>query len=423
MATSTGYLTSPVTCGGSSYSSLTYQGVPCANGFVQWMVAYTSDGCTLTPSSSPSKVRFNQDVFGSCGVPPVLAPGLPESTCKPSPLPFVLQRSKVAQGETVPANLLAIEAVQDGMVVDAASLNSSLTVDQQVVIGVFDTGIDSTHPDLVYAGGESFRLDGSNPGEDIRGHGTVVSGIIGAKNTGSGIAGISSGVPLFALKVVRDDGAGYTSWLLAGLNWMIQNGTANKIKVVNISLVVSVDPASSDFQNLRNLICTLTQTLSDLGIVVVAAAGNVGGGGASVAGFLPAACPTVLAVASIDDVGVPSSFSNWLPSTATQDDKATFIAAPGEMIYSTAPVARVPTGYAPSSGTSFAAPHAAAVAANCIMSGECTSRMTGLQKIAKVQEAAQQRLLLATGSNPWKGVDMTGQDASHYYGLMLWSRF
>jgi len=201
---------------------------------------------------------------------------------------------------------------------------------------------------------------------------------------------------VFALKVLGDAGGGKCSSLVAGLNWMVRNGTANKIKIINISLA---------------------------GIVVVAAAGNVGGGGASVAGFLPAACPTVLAVASTDNVGEPSSFSNWLPVTATEDDKATLIAAPGESIYSTVPLSLVPTGYAPVSGTSFAAPHAAAVAANCIMSGECSSSMTGLQKIAKVQEAAQQRLSLATDSNPWKGVDMTGQDASHYYGMMLWSGF
>jgi len=235
----------------------------------------------------------------------------------------------------------------------------------------------------------------------------------------AGIVGASAGVPLFAMKVLGDDGLGNTSWLIDGLNWMVQNGTANKIKVISISLVAAGDPASSDFQHWHNLICNLTKALSDLGIAVVAAAGN---NNESVTGYLPAACPTVLAVASVDQ-GVPSNFSNWLPATATQDEKATFIAAPGEAIMSTAPFVTVPSGYSTASGTSFAAPHVAAVVANCIMSGQCNSTMTGLQKIAKVQEAAKERLDKANSGNPWKGVDMTGQDASRYYGLMLWSKF
>jgi len=184
--TSTGYLKSPVNCNGVNYRNFTYQGVVCGNGFVQWNVAVTEDGCPLLPDASPNRVRYTQDVFGSCGVPPVLAPALPESACKPPPLPFVLQRTKVANGETVPENLKAIEAVEDGKVADVASLQSSMTEDQQVVVGVFDTGIDSTHLDLVYRGGANFIPDASNPGQDIKGHGTAVGGIIGAKNTGAG---------------------------------------------------------------------------------------------------------------------------------------------------------------------------------------------------------------------------------------------
>jgi hypothetical protein len=181
--TSTGYLTSPVNCNGVNYDKLTYQGVVCKNGFVQWKMARTADGCILRPSANPFKIRYNQDVFASCGVPPVLAPGLPESACNQS-LPFVLQRTQVANGETVPENLKAIEAVKDDKVADVASMQSSMT--EEVVVGVFDTGIDSTHPDLAYRGGANFRPDNSNLGEDIKGHGTAVGGIIGAKNSGAG---------------------------------------------------------------------------------------------------------------------------------------------------------------------------------------------------------------------------------------------
>jgi len=77
------------------------------------------------------------------------------------------------------------------------------------------------------------------------------------------------------------------------------------------------------------------------------------------------------------------------------------------------------------SGTSFAAPHAAAIAANCIMARQCTSEMTGVEKFAKVQQAALERMQLANTNNAWswKPVNMTTVDFKRYYGLKIWSKF
>ncbi|XOV65816.1 MAG: S8 family serine peptidase [Fluviicola sp.] len=67
---------------------------------------------------------------------------------------------------------------------------------QHIKVGVFDTGIDTTHEDLQVLIGysyENFLLP--DYGTDIRGHGTAVAGIIGARgnNDSTGIAGIAGG--------------------------------------------------------------------------------------------------------------------------------------------------------------------------------------------------------------------------------------
>lgn len=72
-----------------------------------------------------------------------------------------------------------------------------------IKVGVFDSGIDSSHEDLEVLTGHSYYYDIVNDsigngyhsfGQDLRGHGTLVAGIIGAKrNNHIGIAGIAGG--------------------------------------------------------------------------------------------------------------------------------------------------------------------------------------------------------------------------------------
>lgn len=71
-----------------------------------------------------------------------------------------------------------------------------------IKVGVFDSGIDSLHPDIDVLGGYGYFYDeidlggviGHSWGQDLIGHGTSVAGIIGAKrNNGIGIAGIAGG--------------------------------------------------------------------------------------------------------------------------------------------------------------------------------------------------------------------------------------
>lgn len=69
------------------------------------------------------------------------------------------------------------------------------TGERHIKIGVFDTGIDSTHEDLnLLTGWGYYGPEASQWGHDSLGHGTAVAGIIGAKrNNNIGIAGIAGG--------------------------------------------------------------------------------------------------------------------------------------------------------------------------------------------------------------------------------------
>lgn len=72
-----------------------------------------------------------------------------------------------------------------------------------IKVGVFDSGVDTLHPDITILGGYAYYNDIEDDpssglyhtfGKDSRGHGTSCAGIIGAKrNNGIGVAGIAGG--------------------------------------------------------------------------------------------------------------------------------------------------------------------------------------------------------------------------------------
>lgn len=213
-------------------------------------------------------------------------------------------------------------------------------------IAVLDTGIDPGHPDLVG------RIVGSynaiHPGWAAtdghpRGHGTFVAGVAAATaNNGEGIAGAAWSARLLPVKVLADDGTGYDTPLLRGINWAVSNGA----RVINMSL-----GGPSNNVVIQDAIKQATAK----GVLFVAAAGNEEDDRTS----YPAAYPDVLAVSATDSTGNLTYFS----SHAAWVD----IAAPGWSITSSIPRRLVGPGYLPygvgMSGTSFSAPLVAGVAA------------------------------------------------------------
>ncbi|MFN3336892.1 MAG: S8 family serine peptidase, partial [Thermomicrobium sp.] len=226
-------------------------------------------------------------------------------------------------------------------------------------VAVLDTGIDPSHPDLNVVGG--YDCSGSGSWVDRHGHGTHVAGIIGARDNGMGVVGVAPGARLWAVKVFADNGTGYVSWLICGLNWVASN--ASTIRVANYSGGTSgtdTPNCGGTSDPLHQAVCRVVQA----GVTLVVAAGN---DGRDAGNTIPAAYPEPITVGAIVDTdGQPGGLG---PSTSygADDTRASFsnygvavdLYAPGVSILSTVPGG----GYQRWSGTSMATPHVAGAAA------------------------------------------------------------
>jgi serine protease len=181
---------------------------------------------------------------------------------------------------------------------------------QNVKVGIFDSGIDLEHPDLVVSGGVDLIGDGRGV-DDCNGHGTHVAGIVGARSNGRYTVGVAPKVQLYAMRTFDcTGGGGSLDDMIAGLEWAIDNG----MDVINMSFGFGIagvplplmdDPAGDEALTLA----------AQAGIVLVAASGNsYPVQGVSVnfpyVGW-PAAHPDVIAVGATDDQDNISSFSQF----------------------------------------------------------------------------------------------------------------
>ncbi len=121
------------------------------------------------------------------------------------------------------------------------------TYNPGVVVGVIDTGISSTHPDLtgrIAPGGINF-VDSSTPPDDDNGHGTHVAGIIAATtDNGVGVAGGTwEGVQVLSLKAFDASGSADIGLLAQAI---MKAGDLG-LKVVNLSAGTTDDsPTTRD---------------------------------------------------------------------------------------------------------------------------------------------------------------------------------
>lgn len=211
-----------------------------------------------------------------------------------------------------------------------------------VKVAVIDTGMDYTHEDMDanYKGGYDFVSDDPDPFEDYNSHGTHVAGIIAAERNGVGVVGVAPNVSLYAVRVLDSAGFGTASWVIAGIEWAVDND----MDVVVMSLGTSEDSQS---------LCDACRNASGAGVLLVAAAGNTHGGDLT----YPARYESVIAVTATDPDDNRASLSPI--------GQEVELAAPGVNIRSTFVGG---SSYGNLSGTSQAAPHVAGTAALIISS-------------------------------------------------------
>ncbi len=206
---------------------------------------------------------------------------------------------------------------------------------------VIDTGLDLAHPELNISLNKSrnFVGRGKNSPQDGNGHGTHVGGTIGAKNNTSGVVGVAPGALLVAIRVLDNNGSGYYSEIIAGLNYVTSIAQAGE--VANMSFG---GPPSSALD-------AAVKALANKGVYISLAAGN-SGVDASTTSPARVNHANVYTVSAISASGCLTSWSNYGSSTVDY-------AAPGLNILST----WRNKSYATISGTSMAAPHVAGLLA------------------------------------------------------------
>ena len=220
-----------------------------------------------------------------------------------------------------------------------------LTKGAGVTVAVIDTGIDINHPK--FAGqilGSSYNAYSGQMGlnyvQDDYGHGTHVSGIIAATQSGDpNMCGVAPEARIMAIKSnITGEGYFEEATLLRAINYAAANGA----DIINMSLGRSYYSGEDELEH-----ATIAQAVAN-GVTIVCAAGNDGSRHAS----YPAAYPETIAVSALKAGGVfESLYSNYGPEID--------VAAPGTDIYST----QNGGGYVQMSGTSMASPCAAGVAA------------------------------------------------------------
>ena len=177
-----------------------------------------------------------------------------------------------------------------GLAIGATLARSQYSVTGKGVgVAIIDSGITSYHDDLYRSASgapsrrvahfKDFTRDVSpnlwvnDLQSDDYGHGTHVAGIIAGSGYDSGgrRTGIAPGAKLLGLKVLDAEGHGYISDVIAAINYAISVRSTYNVRVINLSV------ASGVFESYWHDPLTLAaRRAAEAGIVVVAAAGNLG---------------------------------------------------------------------------------------------------------------------------------------------------
>ncbi|HEX2232311.1 MAG TPA: S8 family peptidase [Thermoleophilaceae bacterium] len=230
-----------------------------------------------------------------------------------------------------------------------------------LVAAVLDTGIDPGHADLdggKILGWRDFVNDSPTPYDD-EGHGTHVAATIAGEGGGDPVLrGVAPGAGLVGVKVLDENAEGFTSDVVAGIDWVVQNKDTYGIEALNISLG-AYDPEDGcrDGSSADSL---AVNAAHGAGLVVSVAAGNDGPGTCTVGS--PGDAKDALTVGAMADLGSNGFYQADFSSRGPTADGRVKpdVTAPGVDIESA--LAGTSGSYAAMSGTSMAAPFVTGVA-------------------------------------------------------------
>jgi subtilisin family serine protease len=226
-------------------------------------------------------------------------------------------------------------------------------------VAVLDTGMDLKHPDFA---GRSISSRSFVPGQSVQdghGHGTHCIGTACGPRKPPLPPAYPPPVPRYGIaheaaicvgKVLSNQGSGGDAGILTGINWAVRK----KCQVVSMSLGAPV-PVGASPSFIYEMVA---RRALKLGTLIIAAAGNDSNRPGTIRPVSrPANCPSIMAVASLDENLGVSYFSN---GGINPNGGEINIAAPGRNVFSSWPMT---TRYRRISGTSMATPHVAGIAA------------------------------------------------------------
>jgi subtilisin family serine protease len=268
----------------------------------------------------------------------------------------------VAVDQQQPVSALAVDPSNDPQFPNQYGLvNSGFTAawangfdGTGVTIAILDTGIQANHEDLngtspgkVLPGADfvtgsavdSYQGNSNFGTIDYNGHGTHVAGIAAADDNAVGGLGGAPGATLMSVRVLDQNGSGFTSNVVSGIYYAVNHGA----KVISMSLggagCSSTEHAAVDYAEAN-------------GAIVVAAAGN----DSSSTPIYPAGFGSaVIAVGATTSANAMASYSNF-------GSPYVDLGAPGSSVLSTLNGPGI-SSYGYKSGTSMATPFVSAAAA------------------------------------------------------------
>ncbi|KXS96207.1 hypothetical protein AC578_2822 [Pseudocercospora eumusae] len=228
-------------------------------------------------------------------------------------------------------------------------------------IYILDTGLYTAHN--VFSGRAKTLWSYDNDLSDQDGHGTHVSG-----TAAGNILGVASNANIFAVKTLSSDGSGWSSNVVAGLDFAIKTHESRSRSALSQGSVINMSLASSSPVPAIN--AAVSAAIS-LGIHVCVAAGNshtdaCSSSPASTGGSQGGA----ITVGAIDIHNTRASFSN---SGSCVD-----VYAPGVNVISS--WIGAPNLVNSLSGTSMAAPHVTGIVAYAMARNSTLARNPGLMK-------------------------------------------